>query len=113
MYASKEFEGFGPLSGVRVVELAEWVAAPAAVRCLGEMGAEVIKVENPAGDPQRTQCYGFGGKRTEECDPTYENVNANKDWISLNLKTKEGMAICMDLLSTADVFVNGVRVTRR
>lgn len=109
MYASKEFEGFGPLSGVRVVELAEWVAAPAAVRCLGEMGAEVIKVENPAGDPQRTQCYGFGGKRTEECDPTYENVNANKDWISLNLKTEEGMAIFMDLLSTADVFVDGVR----
>ena len=109
MYASQEFEGFGPLSGVRVVELAEWVAAPAAVRCLGEMGAEVIKVENPAGDPQRTQCYGFGGKRTEVCDPTYENVNANKDWISLNLKTEEGMAIFMDLLSTADVFVNGVR----
>ena len=109
MYALKEFEGFGPLSGVRVVELAEWVAAPAAVRCLGEMGAEIIKVENPAGDPQRTQCYGFGGKRTEECDPTYENVNANKDWISLNLKTEEGMAIFMDLLSTADVFVNGVR----
>ncbi len=78
MYASKEFEGFGPLSGVRVVELAEWVAAPAAVRCLGEMGAEIIKVENPAGDPQRTQCYGFGGKRTEECDPTYENVNAKR-----------------------------------
>lgn len=109
MYASQHMEGFGPLSGVKVVELAEWVAAPAAVRCLGEMGAEVIKIENPKGDPQRPQCAGFGGTRTETCDPTYENVNANKDWLSLNLKTQEGMDILMDLLSEADIFVNGLR----
>ena len=101
--------GYGPLAGVRVVELAEWTAAPAAVRCLGEMGAEIIKVENPAGDPQRPQCAGFGGTRSDTCDPTFDNVNANKDWISLNLKTEEGLAILMDLLSEADVFVNGLR----
>ncbi len=101
--------GFGPLSDVKIVELAEWVAAPAAVRCLAEMGAEVIKVENPKGDPQRPQCAGFGGRRTDICDPTYENVNANKDWISLNLKTQEGLDILIDLLSEADVFVNGLR----
>lgn len=109
MFASVTMNGFGPLSGVRVVELAEWVAAPAAIRCLGEMGAEVIKVENPVGDPQRPQCAGFGGRNTERCDPTFENVNANKDWLSLNLKTQEGLDILMDLLSTADVFVNGLR----
>lgn len=109
MFASKIMNGFGPLAGVKVVELADWVAAPAAVRQLGEMGAEIIKVENPNGDPQRTQCWGFGGANTERCDPTYENVNANKDWISLNLKTEDGMAIMMDLLAGADVFVNGLR----
>lgn len=109
MYASAIMNGYGPLHGVKVVELAEWVAAPAAVRTLGEWGAEVIKVENPAGDPQRPQCFGFGGQNTPECDPTFENVNANKDWLSLNLKTEEGMAIFMDLLADADVFVNGVR----
>lgn len=109
MFASKIMNGFGPLAGVKIVELADWVAAPAAVRVLGEMGAEVIKVENPHGDPQRTQCWGFGGANTERCDPTYENVNANKDWISLNLKTEEGMAIMMDLIAEADVFVNGLR----
>lgn len=109
MFVSEIMNGYGPLHDVKVVELAEWVAAPAAVRCLGEWGAEVIKVENPAEDPQRSQCYGFGGQNTETCDPTYENVNANKDWISLNLKTEEGMAIFMDLLSDADVFVNGLR----
>ncbi len=109
MFASQYMKGFGPLSGVKVVELAEWVAAPAAVRCLGEMGAEVIKIENPKGDPQRPQCAGFGGTNTETCDPTYENVNANKDWLSLNLKTPEGMEILMDLLAEADVFVNALR----
>ena len=109
MYASEIMNGFGPLSGVKVIELAEWVAAPAGVRCLGEMGAEVIKVENPKGDPQRPQCAGFGGRRTEVCDPTYENVNANKDWLSLNLKTEEGMKIFLDLLSDADIFVNNLR----
>ena len=109
MFASKIMNGFGPLAGVKIVELADWVAGPAGVRMLGEFGAEIIKVENPKGDPQRTQCWGFGGRNTERCDPTYENVNANKDWISLNLKTEEGMAIMMDLLAEADVFVNGLR----
>ena len=109
MYASRLMNNYGPLAGVKVVELAEWVAAPAGVRCLAEMGAEVIKVENPKGDPQRPQCAGFGGRRTEICDPTYENVNANKDWLSLNLKTKEGMGIFLDLLADADIFVNNLR----
>ena len=109
MYASSIMNGFGPLHGVKIVELAEWVAAPAALRCLAEWGAEVIKVENPSGDPQRPQCYGFGGRSTPTCDPTYENVNANKDWLSLNLKSEEGMSIFLDLLSDADVFVNGLR----
>ncbi len=109
MYASEIMNGYGPLAGIKVVELAEWVAAPAGIRCLAEMGAEVIKIENPKGDPQRPQCAGFGGKRTEICDPTFENVNANKDWVSLNLKTEEGFQILMDLLSEADVFVNALR----
>jgi crotonobetainyl-CoA:carnitine CoA-transferase CaiB-like acyl-CoA transferase len=64
MFASKIMNGFGPLAGVKVVELADWVAGPAGVRMLGEFGAEIIKVENPKGDPQRTQCWGFGGKNT-------------------------------------------------
>ena len=71
MFVSEIMNGYGPLHDVKVVELAEWVAAPAAVRCLGEWGAEVIKVENPAEDPQRSQCYGFGGQNTETCDPRY------------------------------------------
>ena len=45
MSTTDKLNGFGPLAGVKVVELCEWVAAPAAVRCLSEMGATVIKTE--------------------------------------------------------------------
>lgn len=109
MFASEKLNGFGPLFGVKVVELCEWVAAPAAARCLAEMGAEVIKVENPAGDPERVQAYGFGCQRSDSCDPTYDVVNSNKDWISLSLKTDEGFEILMKLLEDANVFINSMR----
>lgn len=45
MSTTDKLNGFGPLAGVKVVELCEWVAAPAAVRCLSEMGATVIKTD--------------------------------------------------------------------
>lgn len=109
MFASQKMQGFGPLVGMKVVELCEWVAAPAAARCLAEMGAEVVKVENPAGDPERPQASGFGCLRSDTCDPAYDVVNTNKDWISLNLKTEEGMAILLELLADADVFINSMR----
>lgn len=109
MFVSQELNGFGPLTGIKVVELCEWVAAPSAARCMAEMGAEVIKVENPVGDPQRSQGSGYGCNRTEECDPTYDMINAGKDFLSLNLKNPEAMDILMDLLADADVFICSMR----
>ena len=50
MSTTDKLNGFGPLAGVKIVELCEWVAAPAAVRCLSEMGATVIKTEPLHGD---------------------------------------------------------------
>lgn len=70
---------------------------------------KLSKLKTPKATRSAPQCAGFGGTNTETCDPTYENVNANKDWLSLNLKTQEGMDILMDLLSEADIFVNGLR----
>lgn len=58
MSTTDKLNGFGPLAGVKVVELCEWVAAPAAVRCLSEMGATVIKTEPLHGDAQRTHARG-------------------------------------------------------
>ena len=54
MSTTDKLNGFGPLAGVKVVELCEWVAAPAAVRCLSEMGATVIKTEPLHGDAAST-----------------------------------------------------------
>ena len=59
MSTTEKLNGYGPLAGVKVVELCEWVAAPACVRCLSEMGATVIKVEPPYGDAQRTQALAW------------------------------------------------------
>ena len=90
MSVTEKLNGYGPLNGVKVVELCEWVAAPATVRVLSEMGAEIIKVEPLHGDAQRTQGPGFGCEQTDREDPTIDLNNTNKNWLALNLKTPEG-----------------------
>ncbi|QGF22422.1 CaiB/BaiF CoA transferase family protein [Raineyella fluvialis] len=109
MTVTDRLDGFGPLAGVTIVELCEWVAAPAAARILAEMGAEVIKVEPPHGDAQRTQGPGFGIDRTATEDPTLDLNNTNKNWVALNLKRPEGMTVMKQLLARADVFMTSLR----
>lgn len=109
MSVTNKLNGYGPLNGVKVVELCEWVAAPAGVRLLAEMGAEVIKIEPPHGDAQRTQGPGFGAQRTDLEDPIFDLNNTNKNWLCIDLKSAEGMAICKQLLAEADVFVTSLR----
>ena len=64
MSVTEKLNGYGPLNGVKVVELCEWVAAPATVRILSEMGAEIMKVEPLHGDAQRTQAPASAASRT-------------------------------------------------
>lgn len=109
MSTTEKLNGYGPLAGVKVVELCEWVAAPACVRCLSEMGATVIKVEPPYGDAQRTQGPGFGCEQTDLEDPTIDLNNTNKNFVSINLKNEEGMKFMKKLLADADIFVNNLR----
>lgn len=109
MSTTEKLNGYGPLAGVKVVELCEWVAAPACVRCLSEMGATVIKVEPPYGDAQRTQGPGFGCEQTDMEDPTIDLNNTNKNFVSINLKNEEGMKFMKKLLADADVFVVNLR----
>ena len=109
MSTTEKLNGYGPLAGVKVVELCEWVAAPACVRCLSEMGATVIKVEPPYGDAQRTQGPGFGCEQTDMEDPTIDLNNTNKNFVSINLKNEEGMKFMKKLLADADIFVNNLR----
>lgn len=109
MLVSEKLNGYGPLNGVKVVELCEWVAAPATVRILSEMGAEIMKVEPLHGDAQRTQGPGFGCEQNDTEDPTIDLNNTNKNWIALNLKSEEGFEVMDKLLSEADVFVCNLR----
>lgn len=104
-----KLNGYGPLAGVKVVELCEWVAAPAAARCLSEMGARVIKTEPLHGDAQRTQGPGFGCEKNDFEDPTFDLNNTNKDLVAINLKDEEGMKFMKKLLADADVFVVNLR----
>lgn len=99
-----------PLEGVTVVELATFVAAPYATRALADWGATVIKIEPPKGDPMRM----MGGllnmpTDNERENPAYDQQNANKLGIVLNLKSPEGQQAMHRLLAKADIFVTNNR----
>ena len=95
----------GPLEGVRVVEVATWMFVPSGGSVLVDWGAEVIKVENPAGgDPQR-------GLITSGLIPgggvnfMVEQPNRGKRSVALNLAHPDGREALMRLVETADVFL--------
>jgi len=100
-----------PLDGIRIIELASYVAAPAATRLLADWGAEVIKVEAEEGDPFRTNgvLYKMPIKAEDE-NPCFDTVSANKKFISVNMKTPEGKEIIDRLMESADVFVTNTRI---
>jgi crotonobetainyl-CoA:carnitine CoA-transferase CaiB-like acyl-CoA transferase len=95
----------GPLEGVRVVDASSMLMAPYATQILGDMGADVIKIEAPGGDPVR----GIGPMRHAGMGAMFLNLNRSKRSIVLDLKRPEGRQAAMDLLRTADVFVYNVR----
>ncbi len=92
-------ENTGPLAGIRVVELGVVVAGPSATALMAGLGADVIKVEPPEGDPWR-------GARLSGL---FELDNRGKRSICLNLKTPEAQAVLDGLVADADVFVSNVR----
>ncbi|MBE6969393.1 MAG: CoA transferase [Ruminococcaceae bacterium] len=100
-----------PLEGVRVVELADYVSAPASSRILADMGADVIKIEQASGNVWRRYTIDHNpAKFSEEVNPSYDVYNTGKRHIVLNLKTTEGMELFHRLLATSDVFVTNLRV---
>ena len=97
----------GPLDGIRVVELAIFVAGPAVGALLADWGADVIKIESPAGDPWR---HNFVGKPVPGLEtPVFELANRGKRSIVLDLKTSADHATALKLIATADVFVTNLR----
>jgi crotonobetainyl-CoA:carnitine CoA-transferase CaiB-like acyl-CoA transferase len=98
-----------PLEGVKVVELTAFLAAPTVGRVLGEWGADVIKIEPPAGDPGRTQGAVFNMPYTDDENLGFDISNANKRFITLNLKTEAGKKVAYQLLEKADVLITSYR----
>lgn len=97
------------LEGIKVVELTSYVAGPACPRILGEMGAEIMKIEPFSGDEQRTQGPGFGMKRNDIEDPAFDMSSMNKNWLSVNLKHPEGLGFVYKMLESADIVITSFR----
>lgn len=97
-----------PLEGIRVVELATFVAAPTTGRFLADLGAEVIKIEQPQGDGWRDTGYKVG-YFSRKHNPVFDLYNSGKKHISLNVKTPEGMEAMHKLLEGADIFITNLR----
>ncbi len=97
----------GPLQGLRIIDLTQFVLGPYATQTLGDLGADVIKIEDPqGGDRQRNQ-----GKapKSDKMGPLFVALNRNKRSVALDLKTEEGKAALRDLIKTGDVFIHNMR----
>lgn len=97
----------GPLEGIRVIELGVWVAGPAAGGILADWGADVIKIEPPAGDPARVFGAMLGGDLPT--NPPFELDNRSKRSIVLDLTSEEDKATALELIADADVFLTNIR----
>jgi len=90
-----------PLSGLRVVDFSRQIAGPYAAMLLGDLGAEVIKIEQPrTGDDSRRLA-----PRLDDVSSVFIAMNRNKRSIELNLKSEAGRAVALDLIREADVLV--------
>src|ERR1051325_10013364 len=95
----------GPLNGVRIIDCTTVVLGPWAAQQLGDLGADVIKVEPPEGDTTRQ----LGPMRNPDMGAFYLAVNRNKRSIVLDLKQEAGRAVLRRLASSADVLMHNYR----
>ena len=98
-----EAENTGALAGIKVIELGQLIAAPFCGQLLGDMGADVIKVEPPgAGDPMRT--WGNGTHKL-----WWQVIARNKRGVSANLRVPEGQDLVRRLLAEADILIENFK----
>src|SRR6185503_9060809 len=91
-----------PLRDVRDLEMGTFITGPAAAMLLADLGADVVKVEHPDGDPFR---HFKGGLYS----PHYQTYNRNKRSITLNTKQPEDLKTLDELVAGADVFIQNFR----
>ena len=93
----------GALEGLRVVEMGQLLAGPFCGQLLGDMGAQVIKIEPPgAGDPMRL--WGQGADKVQ-----WEVIARNKQSVSCNLRVTEGQSLARRLIATADILIENFK----
>ncbi|WP_420997376.1 CaiB/BaiF CoA transferase family protein [Cupriavidus sp. 30B13] len=95
----------GALSGVKVVDITAVFMGPSATQMLGDLGADVIKVEPPEGDVTR----GIGPAGDQKMGPLYLGLNRNKRSVVLDLKSPDGREALLRLVKDADVLAYNVR----
>ena len=100
-----------PFSGIKVVELSTFVAAPTCGRILADWGADVIKVEPLEGETWRTFGKNYKVPFGVDENPVFDVVNTNKKSLALNLKSEKGLKIMHSLLEKADVFITNNRIS--
>lgn len=95
----------GPLQGIKVLDVSQVAAAPFAAAMLGEMGADVIKIESPSGDIFRSNGYAF----INGTSAAFFSVNRNKRGIVVDLKTEKGKSLVQRMAEQIDIFIENFR----
>ncbi|MEE2996850.1 MAG: CoA transferase [Pseudomonadota bacterium] len=95
----------GPLDGVRVLDLTSVVLGPLATQTLGDLGADIVKIEGPSGDTTRYT----GPKRSSDMSALFMGLNRNKRSIVLDLKQDAAKDVLRRLIDDADVFLHSIR----
>lgn len=105
---SESLAGGGALKGLRVLDATQMLAGPLAATRLGDLGADVIKIEAPKlGEFNRT--HGFGDLRVSGEMTTFLAVNRNKRSLAVDLKNPKSQEVIHDLVAGADVFIQNFR----
>ena len=97
-----------PLNGVRVLDLTNIIMGPFATQLLGDLGADIIKVESPEGDLMRD----VGISKSEKMSSVFLGTNRNKRSIILNLKEKSHKLVLWKLIAKSDIFIHNMRPSK-
>jgi len=99
----------GALAGIRVLDASQMMAGPLCGMRLGDLGAEVIKIE-PPGRGEWVRSHGFANAEIKGETTALLGLNRNKKSVSINLKDPLGLDVFYELISTADIFIQNFRV---